>query len=301
MYPTSSSLTFNKPSGTLGPPVVKHLCTSGFQVTLLTRDPSKLPASKFPTNIKVVKVDYTSVETLTPFLSGYDAVVDLTNRTATEIQLRVIDAAIAAQMPHIIPSSYGVGTKNPGIRSFPHVAGKRKMEDYILHKAEEGALTFTGIQTGIFLELALRNSGIINTKDDGPTTLFDGGDKRLSSTSIDSIGKAVAAALMKPEETKNRFLYVQNTVLTQNKLLRLAKELAPERQWQGVFKDTEEMYRASLEAWEKGDTSPMASVGFFVRASFGEELGIFDHVDNSLLGIEEYSDEELKGILARFI
>jgi hypothetical protein len=43
-----------------------------------------------------VKEDYTSATSLAPALRGHDAVVDLTNRTATEIQLRVIDATIAA-------------------------------------------------------------------------------------------------------------------------------------------------------------------------------------------------------------
>ena len=225
-----SLLISNEPSGRLGPAVVKHLVVSGFKVTLLTRDPAKLISTKFSGDVEVVKADYTSVSTLVPALHGHDAVVDLTNRTATDVQLLVIDATIAAQVPRLIPSCLGIGTTHPIVRSLPHIAGKIQIQDYYEQKSREGALTFSAIQTGIFLELALQDGRIISLSDEQPTTLFDGGDRPLSSTSIDSIGQAIAVALTKPEETKKRFLCVQNTVLTQNKLLLLAKELAPQKQ-----------------------------------------------------------------------
>lgn len=239
------------------------------------------------------------MSTLAPTLRGHDAVVDLTNRTATDVQL-VIDATIAAQVPRLIPSCFGIGTTHPTVRSLPHIAGKIKVQDYYEQKAREGALTFSAIQTGIFLELALQGGRIISLSDEQPTTLFDGGDRPLSSTSIDSIGQAVAVALTKPEETKNRFLCVQNTILTQNKLLLLAKELAPQRLWTVTHRDTAEMERASWEAWNAGDRTPRATAGFFVRAGFGDGgVGAFQKLDNDLLMIKEYSDDELKNFLSK--
>ena len=295
-------LISNEPSGRLGPAVVKHLVASEFKVTLLTRDPAKLVSTKFPSEVEVVKANYTSVSTLAPALRGHDAVVDLTNRTATEVQLLVIDATIAAQVPRLIPSCFGIGTTHPIVRSLPHIAGKIKIQDYYEQKAREGALTFSAIQTGIFLELALQGGRIISLSDEQLTTLFDGGDRPLSSTSIDSIGQAVAAALTKPEETKNRFLCVQNAILTQNKLLLLAKELAPQRPWAVAHRDTAEMERASWEAWNSGDRTPRATAGFFVRAGFGDGgVGAFEKLDNDLLMVKEYSDAELKNFLASFI
>ena len=151
----------------------------------------------------------------------------------------------------------------------------------------------------------MQGGSIINLKDEKPTTLFDGGDRPLSATSIDSIGKAVATALAKPEETKNRFLCVQNTVLTQNKLLLLVKELALQREWAVTHRDTAEIERASWDAWNAwnaGDRSYKALAGFFVRAGFRDgNFGAFDKVDNDLLTIDEYSCEKLKSFLARFI
>ena len=268
----------------------------------MTRDPSKLLTAKFPTGINIIKGDYTSAASLAPMLQGHDAVVDLTNRTATEIQLLIIDATIAAQVPRLVPSSFGTNTRNPRIRSFPHIIGKVEMEDYVIQKSQEGLLTFTGIQTGGFLDLALHVGWLINTKDEKATLLFDGGDRLISLTAIDSIGKAVAAALKKPEETENRFLQIHNVLVSQNRMLDLARELRPQRKWEVEHKNTTDLERASWDAFHAGDRSPMAEMGFFVSASFGDDTsGHFKTVDNSLLGVNMFSDDELKGFLARYI
>ena len=62
------------------------------------------------------------------------------------------------------------------------------------------------------------------------------------------------------------------------------------------------MERASWETWNAGDKTPKATAGFFVRAGFGDGgLGAFEKLDNDLLMIKEYSDEELKNFLVAFI
>jgi uncharacterized protein YbjT (DUF2867 family) len=68
-----------QPGGTLGESVIKHLLAANFTVTALTRDALKIDNS-FPSAVKVVKMNYASVESLVPSLEGQDAVVDLINR-----------------------------------------------------------------------------------------------------------------------------------------------------------------------------------------------------------------------------
>ena len=54
--------------------------------------------------------------------------------------------------------------------------------------------------------------------------IFDNGEYLFSSTSVYSIGKAVAGALNAPEATKNRNLLIYDTILTQAKVLAIAKK-----------------------------------------------------------------------------
>lgn len=56
----------------------------------------------------------------------------------------------------------------------------------------------------------------MNTQDEGPTPLFDGGERVLSMTAVESIGAAVAVALEKSEhpQVRDRFLYVHNVTAT---------------------------------------------------------------------------------------
>ncbi|KAL5331740.1 hypothetical protein ACEPPN_001277 [Leptodophora sp. 'Broadleaf-Isolate-01'] len=60
-------------AGDLGGPILKAVVDSGkFNVTVITRPSS---TSIFPSSLKVIKADYTSVDSLTSALHGQDAVV----------------------------------------------------------------------------------------------------------------------------------------------------------------------------------------------------------------------------------
>lgn len=78
-------------------------------------------------------------------------------------------------------------------------------------------------------------------------------------------------------------------------MLGFAREMRPATEWEAVHKDTAEMERASWEAFNAGDRSPMAMRGFFISGSFGDDTkGHFEEINNELLGIKNFSDEVLK-------
>ena len=133
--------------------MIKHLAKQDFQVTLLTRDPEKA-AQRYPSPIKTAKADYDSVEQLTQTLrdGNFDSLVILINRNELDPQIRLIDAAIAAGVPHIVPSSFGIGNTAPELRLVPSLMAKVKMEEYVMEKAGEGKLTYTGVNTGLFFD-----------------------------------------------------------------------------------------------------------------------------------------------------
>jgi uncharacterized protein YbjT (DUF2867 family) len=281
--------------------VISHLLSANFTVTALTRDPAKISKS-FPSAVKLVKADYSSIETLAPALKDQDAIVDLINRNQWEVSIRLIDAAIAAKLPHFIPSSFGIDRSKPRARTLPSISGKIKMEDHLSARSKEGAITFTAIETSLFLDWGLAKS-VLFPLEGGKTRLYDGGDVKLSASLLDDIGKAVAMALVKrdSEEVRNRTLYIHSAVVTQNQLIGYAKEANPEKTWEILDLSTEEILRRSWENYNDGDRTIETMRGFIIAGSFGTGLGLFGHVDDDMLGIQELSQEKLKELVAQFV
>jgi uncharacterized protein YbjT (DUF2867 family) len=69
----------------------------------LTRESS---SNKFPSEVKIAKVDYTNLESLTAALEGQDALVSAVASLAVPSQRLLIDAAVQAGVKRIIPSEY---------------------------------------------------------------------------------------------------------------------------------------------------------------------------------------------------
>ncbi|KAK5701294.1 hypothetical protein LTR17_022708 [Elasticomyces elasticus] len=291
------------PNGTLGPPVIKHLIKQGFEITLLSRDPKK-SSKQYPPPIKALLADYNSVEQLTQTLrenGPFDSLVILINRDQLEPQVRLIDAAIAAGVPHIVPSSFGIGSSSPEIKDLPQIQAKMQMEKYLVGKANEGLVSFTGINTGLFFDWALEVPGIpINLKG-GPTFLADGGGVALSVSTLDLIGQAVAQAIHKRDEARNRFLFVHSAAVTQKQLLQYAREIAPDRDFPIVEVDTEKAAAEAREKMNRGETGMMIAMPLLMRVSFGLGLGLFKKVDNEFLGLDVMTEDDVKALVAKYV
>lgn len=230
-----------------------------------------------------------------------DALVILINRDEADGQINLIDAAIDVGITHIIPSAFGFTTTHPEIRKYPVLAAKAKMEDHLIQKASEGLCTYTQVQTGSFFDWALDRGIFLNTtKPDAPTMVFDGGDIPFSVTNMDDIGKAVASSLLNFEKVKNRDVHVHTAVVTQNQLLAYAKEAAPDREFKVVNLDTAELEKKAWENYNKGDMSLENMRLFLVRALFSNRVSLFKETDNDLLGLANWSNQQVKELVASY-
>ena len=226
----------------------------------------------------------------------------LINRNELQAQINIMEAAVAADIPHIIPSSFGIGSRDPTLRITPVWETKVQMEDYVVRKAEEGSFTFTGVQTGVFFDWALDNGVFLNTKNpDTRTMVFDGGDVPFSVTVVDDIGRAVAAVLLRAERFKNEFVFVHSAIVTQNQLLAYARETAPETDFKVLNLDTAELERQAWEKYNAGDRGPEVLRGFMPRATFWHRMGLFETVDNGTLGIGVWSENQVREFVAGYV
>ncbi|KAK4496654.1 hypothetical protein PRZ48_012636 [Zasmidium cellare] len=294
------------PNGSLGPAVITNLLKAGFEVTVLTRNPSKTKEA-YP-GVKVAEADYSNVEKLTATLKSagkVDAVVCLLNREVHVLpaQIALIDATIAAGIPHYIPSSFGADMRKPRNRHLPPLEPKGDMEDYVVKKANEGALTFTIINQGVLLDWCLDRNILLNF-DGQPIRLFDGGKGQISATTLDDTGKAVAGALLNRDKVINKYCFVHSKSTSQLEMIRLLRELKPDEKIETMNIDTDEMLKVSEENLRKGDLSPLAMRGYIMKVSFGdngEEGNHFAETDNEVLGVREWSEEELKELIRKYV
>lgn len=244
-------------------------------------------------------MDYTSVESLTAALQGQDAVVSTIGGEALEGQTVLIDATIAAGVKRFIPSDFGSVSTNPALHAYPVYSSTAKIQKYLAEKAKTSRLSYTILASGGSLEDILGEIGIIDFNKHR-AELYDGGDTRISSTSFANVGKAIAGVLKHPEETKNRVVHVSQAILTQNKLLAIARELRPDIPWELTTVNTRDMMQEALASIGAGDFSFPTIIKFVKSTVFaGDRYGAaYDVTDNELLGIDLLTEAELKKLVA---
>ncbi|KAI1328564.1 NAD(P)-binding protein [Xylariaceae sp. FL0255] len=273
-------------TGNLGPAILDQLLAAGFQVTVLTRQSS---THSFPGNVSAKEVDYESVDSLTKALQGQDAIVCTLAHTALKLQLNLVEAASKAKVSRFIPSEFGSDTSNPKNAKLPVFAGKVTVGEALAKAAEKGDISYTLIRTGPFFDWGITHGLLLGNTKEKIVTLWDGGERPFSTTTLASIGKAVVGVLKNPDATKNRGIYVHDAVLSPKKLHALAEKVTSTT-WQTKVVSIED--ELLPPAWaelkkEKPDHSKLV-IPFIVASIMGEGYGgHFQEVDNQVLGLEK--------------
>ncbi|RMZ75214.1 hypothetical protein DV737_g5413, partial [Chaetothyriales sp. CBS 132003] len=288
-------------TGNLGPHIVDALVAANYPITILTRhgstNASRLPKSD---NITIKEVDFSSVDSLTSALQGVKVVVSVVASQSTGAQNPLIDASIAAGVSRFLPSEFGSNTKNPKTVQLPVFKHKVETQQYLEAKAKENPeFSYTLVINGAFFDWGLKAGFLVNlTKHSA--TVFNGGDVKFSVTKLGTIAKAVVGVIEHLDETKNRAVYIQDALVTQNQLIQYAKEIDG-KEWDITPNDTDKTYAEGIAALQKGPGPNLGAVlGSFIRSAIFDPTygGNFsDHLDNNLLGLKGLSDEEVKELV----
>ena len=286
-------------SGNLGSIILQELLASRlFNIQVLQRNSS---SSTFEREINVVKADFDSFKSLENALLGQDAIVVALSTTAVASQKLLIDAAISAGVQRFIPSEFGSDLSNPLTRKLPALAEKTKIRDYLMEKSSTTSLSYTIISNGPFLDWGLRYKFLLDCSTYKPT-IFNSGDTIFSTTSLETIGHAVVAILKESQETKNRVIYIEDIKITQNKLLKLAKEVAPGKPWKIQNIDLDAIIKQSDTKLEQGILDYDGFISYiylsFLDPKYG---GAFKRVDNELLGIKGKTEKDITELLKKII
>jgi uncharacterized protein YbjT (DUF2867 family) len=283
-------------TGDLGAPALQALLDAGFQVTALTR---KSSTHTFPASVKVAEVNYDSLESLNEAIQGHDALISTITTTAIDQQKLLVDAAVATGVKRFIPSEFGCDLHNPKARPLPVYSQKVAIEEYVEQKTKGTATSYTYIFNNIFLDWGITHAFLIDVKNK-KLELCDGGETKFTATPLPFVGKAVAAVLKHPHETANRAVRIQGTILTQKKLLEIAKRVLGEEGWEISEAKTEDLEKGSWAALKADPTNVYGwIIGFLKRAIFAEGYGgdFTGNNDNELLGLKELSEKDVEEII----
>ncbi|CAJ0543897.1 Ff.00g039810.m01.CDS01 [Fusarium sp. VM40] len=275
--------------GHLGSAVLDQLLKNGFDVTILSRSTFEAPS-----RAKVVQVDYSSVDSLSAALKGHDAVVSTLNAVATLSQKIIIDAAIIAGVKRFIPNEFSSIGTDPKARDIPVHKNVIEIQDYLKGNGQTGKIEYTIVSTGPFLEYAL-GSPLFLDFHNRTIDLYGDGNVRVSTTSIAGIGQAIAGALKKPDQTKNRVIHVHEAVISQNQLLQLAKKAEPTATWTENKIEPEKALEEATDKFIQSPTDPSSLVGILKAAILsGKYDAEYQKTDNEVVGLPFLSDKELE-------
>lgn len=301
MATTLKNIALVGASGNVGKVLLPALLAAKtFTVTVLRRSSSSSSPSTFPPGVRVVDADFTSVDSLTAALAGQDAVVSAVGTPAlNDEQKRLVDAAVAAGVKRFLPSEFGCDLTNELAAKLPVFAPKVEVARYLEDKAKTTPLTYTFVYSGPFFDWGLQYNFIFKSAGSRPV-LYDGGNTVFSTSTLDTVAQAVVGVLSKPEETKNRAVRFQSVAISQTRLLDIAKEVAPERDWQPEVVKLDDITKAADERLAKGLLDQETFAPYILRAINDERYGPkFEKLDNELLGIKQLTEEEVKAIVKK--
>ncbi|KAI1296351.1 hypothetical protein F5Y03DRAFT_295698 [Xylaria venustula] len=283
-------------TGNLGPAILKQLLDAGFNATVLTRQSS---THELPPSVTVKPVDYDSIESLTAALQGQDAIISTLGFAGLTKQLNLIQAAVKANVKRFIPSDFGSDTETPKTASLAVFADKITVQKALAKEAASGTISYTHIYTGPFFDWGLK-AGLFLNASEKTITLYDGGERRFSTTTLETVGKAVVGVLRKPDETKNRGIYVQDAAPTLKQIKAVAEKVTG-TPWQSKVVSVENDLLPPVEDELKKESPDHGKIVFplIVASISGEGYGShFQKLDNELLGLGQFTDADIEAVVA---
>lgn len=135
-------------------------------------------------------------------------------------------------------------------------------------------------------------------------TLYDNGDGKFDSINIDSLGHIVSSILTRPDDFKNRHVYVSGFTISQNDILEaLLKATKTTRdEWTITHRTTDDLRKEGMEKLGKGDFSGALDLIFATvfKAGLGSDFSTTRKLDNEAVGLKPADVvESTKGVLER--
>ncbi|KAI0877661.1 NAD(P)-binding protein [Hypoxylon argillaceum] len=295
-------------TGHLGVHFVEELLRTGkHTITALTRGGN---ATKIPSGVNVIEVDYSNEATLVAALQGQEFLAIVLAATAPpETHSLIVKAAAKAGVSYVMPTAYGADITNENMvkDDMYHQGVAAKVKEI-----ESLGLDHIIMACGFWYEwsLALGENffGIdIKTKK---ATLFDDGNTKLSVSTLRQCGRAFAALLSLPEsgatpslsDWKNKPFRFTSFRVTQRDMLDSVQRAqgTSDKDWDIQFEPSNKRVADGLAALQKGDFTGFVKA-MYSRALYPSADADYESrhtISNDILGLpKEDLDETTKWVV----
>ena len=129
--------------------------------------------------------------------------------------------------------------------------------------------------------------------------IFNEGNDTWSTTRLASIGLAVKNAMLIPDQTANRYLFIDSFTVSQNQVL-AAFEKATADKWDVTRVDAEEQRKIGMDKMAQGDFSGAMSLIRYINCvdGHGGNYALYEETANELLSLPKQTlDEVIEDIL----
>ncbi|KAI0891316.1 hypothetical protein F4806DRAFT_309567 [Annulohypoxylon nitens] len=265
-----------------------------FTLTILQRASSKFqPPAHFKS---IVIPDSYPTDDLVAAFKGQDVVINCMSTLTVPDQFRMIDAAIVAGVKRYVPSEYGLNNMRPDTQALNLVFHtKGKIQEYLREKAAVGAIEWMAIACGMWLKWGMGHDFVGMHVRERRFVFWDDGEGYFSCTTEENTAMALVRALMRPEETKNRALFLSDFSINQKQLL-AAIEKVQGKKYTTESIDGEAFIKEKQEAVRNGDylaTFALIETGFAMGKFGGHLEKEPGEIMNEKLGLPKHSLEEV--------
>lgn len=246
--------------------------------------------------VEIIAGDLTSAGDINEALNDIDTVVSCVGRPVIHTQLLLVK--LLERHPDVkrfFPSEYGTdieyapssATEKPHQQKLRVRAALKDVKDLEYTYVVTGP--YGDADNGLFLGAqppADEARGTFDVQRKRAVLLGDGNGK-ISLTTMRDVGKLVVAALLHPEEARNRALKVNSFTTTPNEIVAEFEKQTGNQRWNVSFTSLERLKEIEEQAWAKDD--PKAGVVTLKRI-WTEGGTLYDHRDNGLIGMEDSMD-----------
>lgn len=288
-------------NGRLGRTILDALLAEpSFTVTVIARSSSK---STFPAGVNTKQIsDSFPAEELIPALQGQDAVITTVSGINSKLQIQIADAAVQAGVKRFIPADFGSfdSSSELSLKMMPQYVAKgdvRRHLETLAERDDTATFSWTSLVCGHFFDYL--PDGLLQVFPDRHyARIFDGGEIKWSATTLNTVAQATVAVLLKAQETRNRRLFIESFLITQNQLLTVLERVTG-RKWDAEHVDSQKFMLETKSEIERDPGNHVAredlvGVVGIVEGNWEEK----EWFANGLLGLQ---GEDLEGVVRKVL